>query len=346
VLHVLYGAEPVGRKEALQALKEDLDTDGALATNTTYIDAAKSSAQEVVAACDTVPFLGEHRLVIVEGMLAQAVKRGKRGLDEDEDGAVEDEPLPSVERWEPLIAHISQMPSSTTLILLDGGGILATNALLKKLKPLGEVQSFALPQEKAMADWLKAYAQAHDIKIDPPAIRLLADLIGSNTMMLASELEKLAAFAGDAPIRADDVRELVSRAKEQKGYFLSDAVVNGDGRKAARLLQELIDDGAVLQVLLSTIAGRYRRIAIAKEMLASRATAAQIARRLGTTEKAAPFLMEQAARIPWLALRRAYARIIECELDHKSGLMDERVALELMVNELAARPPRASRTAA
>lgn len=340
MLHILYGSEPVGRKEALDALKASLDTDAALATNTTFLDAAKSSAQEVMAACDTIPFLGEHRLVIVEGLLAQAVRRGKRS--EDEDGDEGEAAPPSVERWEPLIAHISQMPPTTTLVLVDGGGVLATNALLKKLKPLAEVQSFALPQEKYMADWLGKYAKGHGIKIEAPAARLLADLVGSNTLMLASELEKLAAYAGDAAITADDVRELVSRAKEQKGYYLSDAVVNGDGRKAARLLQELVDDGAALQLLLATIAGRYRRIAVTKEMLAQRAPAAQIARRLGTSEGAVRFLMEQATRLSWLALRAAYARIIECELDQKQHSMDERAALELMVQELASRPRRAA----
>ena len=65
-------------------MKESLDSDGSLATNTTYLDAARSSPQEVIAACDTVPFLGEHRLILVDGLLSQATRRGRRSDDEDD----------------------------------------------------------------------------------------------------------------------------------------------------------------------------------------------------------------------------------------------------------------------
>ncbi|HUF54138.1 MAG TPA: DNA polymerase III subunit delta [Dehalococcoidia bacterium] len=342
MLYVLYGAEPVGRTEALDAIKAKLDTDGALATNITRLDAAKTTAQEVIAACDTLPFLGEHRLVILEGLPSQAVSRGKRP-SEDEEEDEDATPAPTLERWEPLVAHISEMPPSTTLVVLDGGDrVTAANAMVKKLKPLGEVMAFQAPQEKFVADWLSKYVKAHGFKIDAAALRLLAELIGPNTVMLVSELEKLAAYTDGAPICADDVRELVSRAKEQKGYYLADAVANGEARKAVRLLQELIDDGAVLQVVVSTIAGRYRRIAVAKEMMEGRAGAAQIASRIGITEGAAHYLMESASRLSWPAIRAAYARVIECELDQKRWNFDDRAAVELMVLELAARPPRAA----
>ncbi len=76
--------------------------------------------------------------------------------------------------------------------------------------------------------------------------------------------------------------------------------------------------------------------------MAARATAAQIAARLGMTENAVRYLMESASRLSWPAIRAAYARIIECELDQKRWNFDDRAAVELMVLELAARPSRAA----
>ncbi len=139
-------------------------------------------------------------------------------------------------------------------------------------------------------------------------------------------------------MREDDVRELVSRANEQKAYFLADAVVEGQGAKAARLLQELIEDGAALQVVLSTVAGRYRRIAVAKEMMERGAPGAEIARRVGMKQNyGLDRLLEQASHTSWPAIRWAYDRIIQSELDTKRYSMDDRVALELVVQELASR---------
>lgn len=337
MLYIFYGPELLARRDALERLKASLDSDGSLVTNTTHLDAARSSPQEVIAACDTVPFLGEHRLVIVEGLLSQAARRGRRTEDEEED-----EPPPDAGRWEPLVAYIPNMPPSSVLVLVDGDAT-ANNVLLKKLGPLGEVKQFKTPSERDLPGWVSAQAKKIGLKIDAPAVRLLAGLIGPDTWMLTSELDKLCAFANGETVREGDVRELVSRASEQKGYFLSDAVVDGQGAKAARLLQELIDDGAVPQVLLSTVAGRYRRIAVAKEMMERGAPGAEIARRLGIKPNfALDRLLEQASRTSWPAIRWAYDRIIQAELDTKRHSMDAQVALELVVQELASR--RGART--
>ena len=331
MLYIFYGSELLARRDALERLKESLDSDGSLATNTTYFDAARSSPQEVIAACDTVPFLGEHRLILVEGLLSQATRRGRLADDEGE------EPPPDAGRWQPLVDYVPDMPPSSVLVLTDGG-VTAKNALLKKLGPLGEVKQFTMPSERDLPGWVNAQAKKIGLKIDAPAVRLLAGLIGPDTWMLASELDKLCAFANGETVREDDVRELVSRANDQKAYFLSDAVVDGQGAKAARLLEELVDDGAVLQVLLATVANRYRRIAIAKEMMERSAPGAEIARRVGVKPNfALDRLLDQASRNSWPTIRWAYDRIIQSELDVKRGLMDTRVALELVVQELASR---------
>ena len=337
MLHIFYGSELLARRDALEQLKEGLDSDGSLATNTTYFDAARSSPQEVIAACNTVPFLGDHRLIIVDGLLAQATRRGRRADDDEED-----EPPPDAGRWEPLVDYIRGMPPSSMLVLTDGS-VTAKNALLKKLGPLGDVKHFALPSERDLPGWVNAHAKKIGLKIDAPAVRLLAGLIGPDTWVLASELDKLCSFANGETVREYDVRELVSRANDQKGYFLSDAVVDGHGAKAARLLQELIDDGEPVQRLLATVAGRYRRIAVAKEMMERGAPGGEIARRVGVKPNfALDRLLEQASRNSWPTIRWAYGRIIQSELDVKRGLMDIRVALELVVQELASRKTRAA----
>ncbi|HEY5639970.1 MAG TPA: hypothetical protein VIW01_07965, partial [Dehalococcoidia bacterium] len=174
MLYIFYGSEPLGLKAALDELKAGLDSDGSLATNTTHLDAARSSPQEVIAACDTVPFLGEHRLVIVEGLLSQAVRRGRAAAGDDQNDA---EPPPDAGRWEPLAGYVPNMPPSSVLVLIDEA-VAANSALLKKFGPLGEVKKFAMPSERDLPGWVSAQAKKIGLKIDAPAARLLAGLIG------------------------------------------------------------------------------------------------------------------------------------------------------------------------
>jgi DNA polymerase III subunit delta len=347
MLYVIYGSDELARREAFDKLRAELDKDGSLATNYVTFDAFKTSPQEVMAACDTVPFLGDARLVVVEGLLKRASKfkktTGKTSRARKPEPEVADEEEDDGGQWAVLAEYIPRMPTTTALVILDGN-VPATSGLLKLIGPLGTVEHTSLPDERTLPQWVSARAKKIGLKLDAPATRTLAELIGPDPLTLASELEKLLAFSGGEVVREKDVRELVSRAKEHKGWELADAVLSGQGALAARVLHELLEDGAVAPVLLATVAGRYRRLAIIRDMLHRGATDTEIARRIdakmnfGFTR-----LIEQAQRTPPRAIRAAYRRLIHAELDLKRGLMEERLAIELAVQELASTPVAAVR---
>src|SRR3990172_5883510 len=69
MLYVLYGSDNFSRTEKLKQIKEELDSDGSLSSGTAVFDARQATPQEGVAACETLPFLWPHRLVIVERLL-------------------------------------------------------------------------------------------------------------------------------------------------------------------------------------------------------------------------------------------------------------------------------------
>ncbi|MEO8458281.1 MAG: DNA polymerase III subunit delta [Chloroflexota bacterium] len=353
MLYVIYGSDQLGRRETFAKLKAELDTDGSLATNHVTFDAKTASPQEAMAACDAMPFLGDRRLVVIEGLLKQGTrikKAAKRGAKAK---APEPEPEPGEEeeedagRWAVLAEYVPRMPKTTTLVVLDDE-VAAANVLLKAIGPLGKVEHCTLPDERnGLAPWITARAKKMGLKLDAPAAKALANLIGPDPLTLASEMSKLLAYSNGGVVREADVRELVSRAKEHKGWELADAVLEGQGAKAARVLYECLEDGQAAAVLLSTIAGRYRRIAIVRDMLARGEPGTVIARRLEMKMGyGLDKLIDQAQRTHTKAIRAAYARLIQAELDLKrgmtGGLMDDRLALELAVQELASRPAAAA----
>ena len=356
MLFIIYGKDSLARKEAFDKLRAELDKDGSLSTNTITLDAKATSPQEVMAACDTIPFLGDARLVVVEGVLKTVARlkpggksRGKVRSVEPDDFEEQEEAEVDPGVWLVLVEYVPRMPASTTLVLLDGDAS-SGNPLLKLLGPLGRVEQCSPPDEKRLASWVMARARKIGLKLDAPAAKLLAELIGPDGWMLASELEKLLAYSGGAIVREAHVRELVSRAKEHKGWELAGAVLEGQGAKAARVLHELLEDGQPSQLILATIAGRYRRIVIARDGIERSESGSAIAQRVGMkVGYGLDRLIEQAERMSLPAIRAAYARIIEAELDVKRGLIDgerqdaERLALELAVQELASQPTASTR---
>ncbi|MQC17298.1 MAG: hypothetical protein DWG82_03570, partial [Chloroflexi bacterium] len=64
--------------EALQAIRDGLDTDGALATNTTTVPGRNLTPEALIQHASAFPFLAEARLVVVEGLISSAGSR--RGI--------------------------------------------------------------------------------------------------------------------------------------------------------------------------------------------------------------------------------------------------------------------------
>jgi DNA polymerase-3 subunit delta len=341
MLYILYGSDSFSRGEALRALKRELDADGSLESNTAEFEAGQVVPAEVLAACDTAPFLGGQRLVVLEGALSQALasgrgRRSRRTTTEGEAQAVE----PG--QWQALVEYAARIPGTTTLVLVDGGSV--DESLLKALEPFATVERFSLPGPREVTGWIQARARARGLEIEGRACGAIAELIGNDTGMLASEVEKLATYAAGERITAADVKALVPDLRDREGYYLADAVADGKAAQATKLLHEMLRKGKHHPgALLATIENRYRRLAVAREMINAGATRTRVGSTLRMSGYGVERLLEQASRVSLERVRWALDRIAQSDLDVKEGRLDEKLSLELLVQDLASDASTATR---
>ena len=80
MLYILWGQDDFSLNEALAEIKRGIGDQTVLLTNTTTLDVRQTTIDELTAVCETVPFLAEKRLVIVEGLLElfEPPKRNER----------------------------------------------------------------------------------------------------------------------------------------------------------------------------------------------------------------------------------------------------------------------------
>ena len=349
MLHVFYGPDSFTRHEVLADLKKSLDEDGALSTNTVALDGGGTTPEEVISACSTVPFLGSHRLVIVHGLLESMSGKGRRSKKK------QGEPDEVLGRWRALVEYLSSMPASTTLVILDGA-TRGAPPLLEALAGKGEIRSFPALGPKDLPGWLQRRARRIGVQLDGRAATLLAQTAGNqkrdreedeyhDLWALANELDKLAASVSDGIIREKQVLELTPVMRDQKGYFLRDAIVDGRSAAAVKLLYELLEQGDNPQGIIGMIAAAFRRLAIARDMLDGGANGAAVGRALRSQGFGLERLLDQASRYPPDRIREAYRQIVESDFDHKRGLCEEGLSLELLVQDLSAPAGRPSRAA-
>jgi DNA polymerase-3 subunit delta len=344
MLYVYYGADSFSRHEAITALRAELDADGMLRTNTTLLEARRLTLTDLTMVCGALPFLGAHRLVQVQGLLAQAAserpaggRRGGRAAAAPADGE-------AATGWLALAEYVGRMPP-TTVLLLEDGDVRPNNALLIALGPVGRLREFSRLTPRAIEAWIGERARRRGVLFDGAALRLLAESTPAEAAedgqwhalwSLSSEIEKLSLYASGERISEREVRRLVSAALESRIYLLSDAVAERRGSEALATLEELLSGGRPAPVLLAAIAGRFRQLLLIRELIEARVAPRDISARLGVrSEWQFDRLREQASRTTLPRLEAAYQRLLQADRAIKRGRTDEVTALEMVVAELA-----------
>ena len=334
MIYVFCGPDSFTLHETLAELKAELNSDGMLATNTATFEGNQVRPDELLAVCGTVPFLGAHRLVLVEGLLARfEAPRGRRraGASQNAEPGRQADLGP----WRDLPAALEGLPPSSILVFVDGD-VSEKNPLLRLLSPPAEVRRFPRLGQRDLPGWIQARAQREGVDISPTAVRLLADLVGNDLWTLWQELKKLALYAGGRRVEDEDVRALTVAARESSVFTLVDAVVEGRPDQALRLLEQLLDQGAAAPYVLAIITRQYRNLLLTKEMLRERRPRAEIGERLDITSGfALGKVLEQAGRCPPARLETSYHRLLEADASIKSGVYREELALEVLVQDLA-----------
>jgi len=332
MLYILYGQDDFSLNQAVEKIKADLGDREMLATSTTNLEGQHLTLSELRNKCGAAPFLSSHRLVIVDGLLGRfEVKqsRPRSGKGKSKNGLGE---------WEGLASYIEQMPETTVLVLVDEE-VKGQNPLLKKLLQLAEVRTFPLLRGKDLKAWIRQRVKGEGGDITPQAVDLLAELIGGDLWAMNGEIQKLLLYSQERPISEDDVRQLVSYVQEANIFALVDAVAEGRTELAQRILHRLYYDGVAPTYILVMITRQFRLIAQARD-LGKGLSRLQIQDRLGLKSSySLDKTLSQAKLYDFEGVKRAYDKLLETDLAIKTGRYSDKLALELLVTELACPNP-------
>ena len=299
------------------------------------------------AVCDAMPFLAEHRLVVVEGLLGQFEPRDGRRRGASQSGRRSQGQRQDMGRWKELPGYTAgEMPETTLLVFLEER-VSRNNPMLRQLQPCAQVQSLAAPTGEALARWVRTRLEQRGSQITPGAILVLSQAADNDMRALDNDLEKLSLYAMGRPIEEADVTLLVAQSREASIFVAVDALLEGRNRMAMRLMHRLREDGAEVSYIVSMISRQLRAATLARYLMDRRVGDREIGDRLGIPQE---FLrrkaVEQAKRHSWNDLKWLYGRLLEVDLALKRGRANEDVALELLVNEASAlsRAPARSAT--
>jgi DNA polymerase-3 subunit delta len=192
---------------------------------------------------------------------------------------------------------------------------------------------------RELKTWIRQRVKVEGGDITPQAVNLLAELIGGDLWAMDGEIQKLLLYSQERPISEDDVRQLVSCIQEASIFALVDAVAEGRTELAQRILHRLYDEGVAPIYILTMITRQFRLIALARD-LGKGLSRLQIQDRLGLKSSyGLDKTLSQAKLYDFEGVKRVYDKLMETDLAIKTGKYSDKLALELLVTELACLNP-------
>jgi DNA polymerase-3 subunit delta len=265
----------------------------------------------------TLPFFSKKRLVIVEDADTFVTKHRKD-----------------------LEAYV-QKPSASGILLLQVKQWTATTNLAKLVDKLGMTLECSALRDKDTAKlvaWLIDYAQTRcDARLDKGAANLLVDLAGLEVGILASELEKLAVYAGSSKkIDRGDVARMVGAGRVETIWKALDAATTGQGAAAMELIDNLVAAGEIPVVMLAAMSASLIKVYQAGRLRAARLSLDEACRIAGIPPFAIEKTGKQHAHLGPRRVDQLPATLLQADLDLKGGsVLEPRVVLELLLARLS-----------
>jgi DNA polymerase III subunit delta len=163
------------------------------------LDAAETSGDDAVAACNALGLFGSgDRLIVVT----------------------------SVESWKAddakAVAVYLAEPTPSTVLALVAAELKKDAAIVKAVRAHGEVLVWDVPQ-RGLERWVAEQFTLRSVPADGDACRLLVELVGDDLYELAGEVDKLATWSAGEPVTKVEVETLVAARAGAPAFVLTDA---------------------------------------------------------------------------------------------------------------------------
>jgi DNA polymerase-3 subunit delta len=332
------------RYSVAQALKNhlakyapELDALGEL--NLTRLDGARLAPDELARAVQSIGFLAEQRVIVVEGLMSR-FSGGKQEAGEGGEAQPQDEaPVKGRAKVDPSVteafaAVLGSVPDTTVLILVERGGVAKNNALLKAASRYGKVEEYLPPKGAALERWIANHGKELGIKVTPGAQAALASSM-PDPQGLANELEKLALYVGEGGTVDERALRAISSASRQDDVFeMTSAVARRDTKGALLQLQRLLEGGTAAEGILPVLAWQVRTLMQVRDMIDRKVPESYMAERAGMSDFVVRKTLGQARQFSMQKLLQIHNRLLELDHAVKTGRAEADLSLDALVVEM------------
>lgn len=241
-VYLINGEDELKRKYVLKRLVGRIAKLGDLDFNQDIFQGDSSSAEELIAACNTMPFMCEYRLVICHN-----VDKASKAFQDA------------------LVTYLEH-PASFCILALEAAKLAKNSRLYKAILRFNKKSLIDCSPKNArdLPAQIRSLATSNRVSMSEAAARELLDRVGDSTLRLDTEIKKMAIALGiNSSIGVEEVKSLVERTAETKPWLLADALCDRDSKRVLLLLNRL--ESQSVFALLTICINRIRELLVAKD---------------------------------------------------------------------------------
>lgn len=301
MIYFLFGPDTFRSREKMKEIVEEYKKRHQSGLNFIKINFKEKEFGDFKQAINTVSMFDEKKLIVVEEIFQQSEYLQEELLD--------------------FLKKRSIDSDKDSIVIFWAEEVKADNKLFKFLKKKSKVQEFKQFQPSKLKEWVKKRIKEQDGSIENQAVEKLIDYVGNDLWRMSNELDKLIAF--DKKIKKENIEKLVKSKIDTNIFETIDALGQKNKEQALRLIHNHLKKGESEMYLLDRFVYQFRNLIKVKS---------------GGKLDMHPFVVkktsQQAKNFSFEELKKIYQKLLEIDLEIKTGKIDAKTALELFVVNL------------
>jgi len=313
-VYLLQGPEEFVKRSAVEKLREAILPAGLEILNETVLEGTGVSG--IIESAETLPVMCDKRLVFVKEWALLTGAKAKDEADEAE----------KFEKWLP------GSPDTCITVFLLRGEADKRKKIYKAFEKHAKIVTFSYLTDGEIAKWIASRLKPKKKVMKAEAVNALIFLAGRDLTRLSGEVDKLAAFVGEkGEISKEDISSAVTPSAESNVFYMIDALVAGNAKRAYEILNAMLDAGEGPIGILAMITRQLRLMTHVKLMRDEGLPLGDIEKRCALQHFVAQRVYAQCAKLNAKKLEEGYRMGVESDFEAKSGKIRDRAALDRMM---------------
>lgn len=311
-VYLLCGEEAYLRNQYKKRLRDALVAEGDT-MNYSYYEGKDVNPRAVIDMAETLPFFADRRVLMIENS----------GFFKNKSDELAD--------------YMASIPESTCFIFVETE-LDKRNRLYKEVKKCGRVVEFGTQREDTLMKWVLGMLKKEGKNVTKETMQTFLSKTGSDMQLIKNELDKLISYTeGRDVITTEDVEHVCITQTTNKIFDMVNAIAEGNQKKALELYEDLLSLKEPPMRILFLIARQFNQLYQVKLLAKEGMSGSEIAKQAGIVPFAVKKYQAQAKNFSEVQLRTAVEECVAGEEAVKTGAMNDRLSVELLIMKYSKR---------